>query len=85
MSQNAPLVVVTAKSAGVAILLTLLFGPLGMLYSTVLGALIMMIVTAIVGFLTYGIGLIFTWPICMIWAAVAAGSHNRRAMRRAAA
>ena len=47
--------------------------------------MVMMIVSGVVGLLTYGFGLIFTWPICMIWAAIAAGSHNRRAMRRAAA
>ena len=39
-----PYIVVRApKSVGVAILLTLLFGPLGMLYSTVPGALIMLV------------------------------------------
>lgn len=70
-------VAVPTKSAGVAILLTVLFGPLGMFYSTVSGALVMIAVTLVAAFFTLGIGLIFTWPVCIIWAAMAASSYNK--------
>ncbi|MFQ6083954.1 MAG: hypothetical protein ACE5WD_11455 [Candidatus Aminicenantia bacterium] len=66
------------KSMGVAILLTVLFGPLGMFYSTIWGAIIMIVVSAVVGLLTLGFGLIITWPICVIWAAVATSSYNKK-------
>ena len=68
-----------SKSVGVALLLTFFFGPLGMLYSTVAGAVVMLFVNIVVGLVTYGFGLFLTWPICMIWAATAASSHNSRA------
>src|SRR5712691_3498301 len=42
-------VAISPKNVGVAILLTLFFGPLGMFYSTVTGAIIMCIVTLFVG------------------------------------
>jgi len=71
-------VVADRKSVGVAILLTLLFGPLGMLYSTIGGAVIMCLVTFFVAAVTFGLGLFVTWPICVIWAAYAASEHNRR-------
>lgn len=64
------------KSIGLALLLTFLFGPLGMLYTTVSGAIIMFIVSCIVGFLTFGLGVFFTWPICIIWGTLAAKKHN---------
>lgn len=67
------------KSVGTALLLTFFFGPLGMLYSTVAGAVVMLFVNIVVGLVTYGFGLFLTWPICMIWAATAASSHNSRA------
>ncbi|MEP7162119.1 MAG: hypothetical protein ABI746_13630 [Dermatophilaceae bacterium] len=67
------------KSVGIALLLTFFFGPLGMLYSTVTGAVVMVLVNLLVGLLTYGFGLFLTWPICMIWAATAASSRNARA------
>ena len=62
------------KSALVAFLLTFFFGPLGMFYSTVVGAIVMIIVSLVVGVLTLGLGLAVTWPICIVWACVAASN-----------
>jgi len=58
------------------LLLTALFGSLGMFYLTVFGTIIMLIVEAIVGFITLGVGLLITHPICMIWGAIAAKKYN---------
>lgn len=73
-------VTVSPKSVGISLLLTFLFGSVGMFYSTVLGAIIMLIVEVVVGTLTLGLGLIVTHPICMIWAALAAKSYNDKLM-----
>lgn len=75
-----PVVVVAPKSMGISILLTFLFGPLGMLYTTVAGALIMMVISGIVFVMTAGLGLIITWPICIVWGAVATSSYNKKLM-----
>ena len=61
-----------SKSMLLAFLLPLVFGPLGMLYTTVVGALVMLVVSAVVGTLTAGIGLVLTWPVCIIWSCLAA-------------
>jgi hypothetical protein len=63
---------------GISILLTVLFGPLGMLYSTIPGAIIMAVISVILGVITLGIGLLITWPICIIWGAVATSSYNKK-------
>ena len=60
------------KSITTAVLLAFLFGPLGMLYSTILGALIMFAISIFMSLYTFGIGLIITWPICILWAGIAA-------------
>jgi len=60
------------KSALVAFLLAFLFGPLGMLYSTVVGALIMLVVSVVLAIFTLGFSLLLTQPICCIWAAIEA-------------
>lgn len=73
-----PVVVTPTKSVGIAILLTVLFGPIGMLYCTIWGAIIMFVVSLVIGIVTLGIGLIITWPICIIWAALATSSHNKK-------
>lgn len=79
MSEHAHhVVVMPTKSVGISILLTFLFGPLGMLYSTILGALVMFVVSVIVAIVTLGLGLLITWPISIIWGAMAASAHNRR-------
>jgi hypothetical protein len=73
---NTVVVVGAQKSVGVAILLTILFGPLGMFYSTVTGALVMLVVTFLAALVTFGLGILITWPICVIWGAIAASNHN---------
>jgi hypothetical protein len=74
-------VVSPAKSVGISLILTILFGPLGMLYSTVAGGLIMMVVSLFVAFFTCGFGLLITYPLCIIWGAAAASSYNQKLLQ----
>ena len=82
--QSQPIIVQSTKNVGVAIILTIIFGPLGMFYSTIPGALIMIAVNLVIlvlGVFTVGIGYILfflTWPVSIIWAAVAANSYNQK-------
>ncbi|MGE7217303.1 hypothetical protein [Priestia koreensis] len=77
MTENR-IIVSNTKSVGLSLILTFLFGSLGMLYSTILGAVLMIIVEGVLGFLTFGAALFITHPICMIWGAVAAHNYNKR-------
>ena len=70
-------VVRARKSVGVAILLAMFFGPLGMLYSTIPGALFMLVASFLLGTMTAGASVVVTWPICVLWAAMAADAQNR--------
>lgn len=81
--QNVQKIVVVqaaGKSMAVAIILSILFGPLGMMYSTVKGGIIMLAISLLAAVFTLGFGLFITWPICVIWAAVATNSHNKKAL-----
>lgn len=60
------------KSVVAAFLLTFLFGPLGLLYATITGGIIMIIAALILGAVTLGFGVLITWPAAMIWAVIAA-------------
>jgi len=71
-------VIAKQKSVGVALLLTFFFGPLGLLYASVLGGIIMIILSILIGIFTLGIGLIFTWIACIIWAVVAVNMSNKK-------
>lgn len=77
----------TPKSSGLAVLLAFLFGPLGMLYSTVTGALVIFcvnIVVVLVGVLTLGVGFLLgfcTWIAGMAWAYSATEDYNRKLQR----
>ncbi len=73
-----PVVVQSTKNAGLAAGLGFFFGPLGMLYATVKGAIIMFLVNIVIAIFTLGIGLLFTFPICAIWAYMAAKKYNER-------
>jgi len=76
-------IVINQKSMGVALLLAFLFGPLGMLYSTITGAVIMFIISVPVVLFTAGFGLLLTIPIGMIWSVSAINSSNRKLMKAA--
>lgn len=69
------------KSMGLTLLLAILFGPLGMLYSTIIGGIVMIVVNIIIAFITLGFGLLLTWPICVIWAAIATNNYNKQLMQ----
>lgn len=72
------------KSVGVAFVLTFFFGPFGMLYSTIPGALIMLGVSFIgglfVGILTLGLAWLVwgpaMWLTSIVWGCAAAGSQQ---------
>lgn len=71
-----PIAPAARKSVGVAIVLTLFFGPFGMFYTTVGGALTMLAVLFFGGFLAFGLFWFLLWPIAwvgsMVWGALAA-------------
>jgi hypothetical protein len=68
----------SSKSMGIAILLTVLLGPLGMLYSTIPGSVVMILISIVAGLFTADFGLLITWPLCVIWAAVAVSIQNKK-------
>jgi len=76
------IIVTSTKSVGISLILTFLFGAFGMLYSTIWGAIIMLIVSIIVATVTLGMGLFLVWPICMIWGALAAASYNKKLLKQ---
>lgn len=66
------------KSVGAALLLAFFFGPLGLLYVSVSGAIIMFFISLIIAIFTFGFGLVFAWVGCAIWAVVAANNANKK-------
>ena len=70
-------IVVGSKSVVLALVLTFFFGPFGMLYSTIAGGLIMLVLAGLVAFFTAGFGLFFVWPVQMLWAGIAASNYNK--------
>lgn len=72
------------KSVGIAFLLTFFFGPFGMFYSTVPGALIMLAISffggTVFGILTFGliwfIWVPMIWVISIVWGCIAVPTHT---------
>ena len=75
---NQRIIITSTKSILVSLLLTFFLGPIGMLYSTLWGALFMIAVSVVVWLITLGFGLFLVWPICMIWGALAAALYNKK-------
>ena len=64
------------KSVVLSLVLTFFLGPFGMLYSTVAGALIMLVLYVGLEIITLGWAIAVLHPIAMIWGAVAADRSN---------
>lgn len=60
------------KSVLLSLVLTFFLGPFGMLYSTVTGAVVMLVLYIGLGIVTFGWALAVLHPIAMIWGAIAA-------------
>jgi len=73
-----------AKSVGTAFILAFFFGPLGLLYATVTGGIIMFIISIPLAIITLGIGIFFIFPICSIWAVIAANQANKSLQNQSA-
>ena len=92
------IVLVQTKSVGIAIILTIFFGPIGLFYSSVLGALLLIFgVPFIIGcilatglikmdyntfYLVFIIFLFFEWLISIIWSVVAVNNYNNKLIRK---
>ena len=76
--QQTIVLVTSQKSVAFAFLLTFVFGPLGLLYASVPGALFMMVVAIFLGVVTFGLALIPVWLGSIIWAVVAVNRSNKR-------
>lgn len=83
--REAPRIVISksTKSMGISLVLTAIFGPIGMFYSSIVGAIIMMVVYLIIGLITFGFGWLFLQPICMIWGALAVNRYNNKLLEEA--
>lgn len=67
------------KSVPAALVLAFLFGPLGLLYASVWGGIILIITAILTLPLTAGLAALVLWPVSMIWAAMAAMASKRKA------
>ena len=76
--QQTVVIVGKRKSVGVAFLLAFLFGPLGLLYASVVGGIVMFFLGILIAIVTFGFGLIFVWIGCIIWAIIAANNANKK-------
>jgi hypothetical protein len=89
MDKSAAAIMVQAKSSGVAIVLTIFFGGLGLLYATIIGGIVMTIleiIALIITFITFGIGFFLFIPIhiiSVIWAIIAIKQHNIKIIAKA--
>ncbi len=66
------------KSVVLAFILAALFGPFGLFYSSVLGGIVMLVLSGAGAVLTFGLALLVSWPVCALWAVIATLRYNGR-------
>ena len=76
-----PIMFAPFKSIFLAMLLALILGPFGLLYSTIVGSLIMLVVTFIFFVISpyTSMGLVYvSWIICLYWTVLSCNAYNKR-------
>lgn len=76
ISQNQPKL--PLKSVAVALLFSVILGPIGLLYASTLGGIIMIVLGFITVCSKYPIPVILVWLISCIWSVIAVNRYNRR-------
>ena len=69
---------IAAKSQGAGLTLTLLFGPLGLLYASVTWGLILFGIAFLVGLFTFGIGALLAWPVSILLSFILINGQNEQ-------
>ncbi|WP_375692021.1 hypothetical protein [Pseudooceanicola sp. LIPI14-2-Ac024] len=59
--------IVPRKSLWIALGLTVLFGPVGLFYSTIVGGIFMTSIAVIIIGVTRDTGVLLIWPVCIAW------------------
>lgn len=75
------------KSMAVAILLALFLGPIGLLYSSFVGGVVMAIIVFIFIAATSANPAVqplvwIAWLVCPFWAVISSGRHNKKLLKR---
>ncbi len=63
------------KSPWLAFVLTLIFGPLGLLYVAVVPALILLVIS-VTGYFTFGVTTLLAWIVSIVWGSVVASRRH---------
>lgn len=69
------------KSVGVALLYTVLLGPLGLLYASIRGSVIMLLLALIVMSSHFWFLTLLVWIISCVWGVAAVESFNRKVVK----
>jgi len=83
------IVTTPTKSVGISILLILLFGPIGMLYSTVKGTILFTLIFIVLGLIAFAINPMWLmvivpgmWVASLVWGARAVKSYNQKLLEQ---
>lgn len=66
------------KNMGSALLFTLLFGPLGLMYYAVPLGIVLLLFTIFAAFYTAGVALVVLWPVYLILTYFLISRHNNK-------
>ena len=69
------------KHVAVALLFSVFLGPVGLLYASFWGGIILLVPTILVIFKQFYFDLLIIWLICCIWSVRAVEKHNRKLRR----
>ena len=73
--------VLPLKNLAGALLFTVFLGPIGLLYASTFGGIVMLLITFIVACTKFFIPIFFCWVICCVWGVLAVNRYNKKLTR----
>ena len=81
VSGTRTIIVAQTKSVGASLLLTFFLGPLGVLYSSILAGILLIVLAVILAPLTFGIGTLLMWPVSIICGYLTVKRYNKNLIK----
>lgn len=70
------------KSVAGALLLGLFFGPIGLLYATTWGGVVMLVIGVAIVPTKLPVPIVIVWLVCCIWAVIATNRFNQKLVQK---
>ena len=82
MSESKQIVTLPLKHLAGALLFTVFLGPVGLLYATELGGIVMIVIGLVMATSKMVLPVFLVWIVCCVWSVMAVNRYNKKLVKQ---